>query len=225
MSAKAVREAEPKGLKTPRRRTTATAIGVRLVLAWLVIASATDAHAQAQGRASLQDGDRPTVLGVLGGSLLGGLGAAGVGGIALLAAGGGTDCYEGGCAALLLAAATWPLGTAIGARWAVRRQGFDVGLGRMILYSVLATGVGVGGALLVEQLEPKGNCAQPVPTGSCGTGPSDWAYGFAFVGADLATLVLLTHFTVEYREADASVSLAPLVTPGALGLMGAVRVP
>ena len=197
MSGKAVRQAEPKGLKTPRQRTAATAIGVRLVLAWLVIASATDVHAQEQGRPSLQDGDRPTVLGVLGGSLLGGLGAAGVGGIALLAAGGDTDCYGGGCAALLLAAATWPLGTAIGARWAVRRQGFDVGLGRMILYSALATGVGVAGALLVEQLEPEGNCAQPVPTGSCGTGPSDWTYGFASVGANLATLVLLTHFTVE----------------------------
>lgn len=168
-------------------------------------------------------------MGVLGGSVVGGvLAAAAVGGLALLAAGGDTDCLEGGCMALVAAAAAWPVGTAFGARWSVRRQGFDVGTGRMLAYSALAAAVGAGGLLLVEQFETNGSCNQP-PSGyggsSCGTGPSDWTYGFVSVGADLVTLVLLTHFTVEYHEGDATVSLAPLVTRQTLGLAGAVRIP
>lgn len=203
----------------PSRSVRASALAVALLV------GASDAWAQE--RRPLQEGDHPSVAGVLGGSVLGGaVAGVGVGGLALLAAGGDTDCYGGGCLALVAAGVAWPIGTALGARWAVRRQGFDVGLGRMLLYSAVATAVGVGGLLLVEQFEDGGGCTQP-PAGftapECGTGPSDWTYALVSVGADLATLTLLTHFGVSYSGEGSSVALAPGVAGGGFGVVASIR--
>jgi hypothetical protein len=197
----------------------------RAVAATVVLLAATaNVGGQAPQRRPLQEGDRPSIPGMFAGSLLGGLvfsGAAGATGLVL--GGGNTDCYEGGCAGLLMAAAAWPLGTAVGARLVAQRQGHQVGLGRVVLYSILGAATGVAGGLYVKHLEPdRDSCRPSATTPSCGTGPSDWAYGFATVGAHLLTLVVLTHFTVQFHEGTA-VSFAPIVTSEGVSASIAVR--
>lgn len=184
-----------------------------LILAFLMSLESVEAQGQTSSSIGLQDGDRPSILGVAGGAAVWGLAfsaSAGLAGLALT--GGDTDCYEGGCATLLMVAAAWPLGSAFGATRAVRGQGYEVGFGRILAYSVLGTGLGTAAAFAVDGF------------GGGGRGPPDWAYGAAPLAVHFLTVALLSHWTISFHSRARTASFLPIVFDGQVGLAGLIQV-
>lgn len=172
---------------------------------------------------------RPSLLGVAGGGGLGGVAFSGGAALTgLLLTGGETDCYDGGCATLLVAAAVWPVGAALGARRAIRRQGQPVGFERIFAYSLLGAGLGGAAALAVDEIASArgGPCAHP-PAGhtgpTCGTGPGDWVYVTVGLTTHLLTLALLSHYTVEIGGDGSRASFTPAVDRSGVGIAGRIR--
>ena len=183
-----------------------------LAVAILVTVATAEAQSQTTGPEELQEGDRPSVLGVVGGAAAWGLAfSAGAGLAGLALTGGNTDCYEGGCATLLMVAAAWPLGSAFGATRAIRGQGHEVGFGRILAYSLLGTGLGTAAAFVVDSFDAGGR------------GPPDWVYGATPLAVHFITVALLSHWTIEFHSEAGTVSILPTGFGDQVGFAGLIR--
>ena len=128
------------------KRTRCTPI---LCMVALVVAAPIQAQDPVGVDTSTVISERPPFPLVLGGAVLGGVAISGATAIVgFMASGGSTDCYSGGCQAILLGAAAWPIGVAFGISRLARGRGYHVDNGKMIAFSALGVGMFGGSTVL-----------------------------------------------------------------------------